>query len=55
MSTDTEQVTSYPLSQVPDFIKKQDLSVEDLEYQCHKLKDAIIHGLEEQVEAQSAV
>jgi len=23
--------------------------------QCHKLQDAIIHGLEEQVEAQSAV
>ena len=39
MSTDTDQVRSYPLSEVPDFIKNKDLSVEELEYQCHKLRD----------------
>lgn len=42
MSTDTEKVTSYPLSEVPEFLmkgKKSDLSLEELEYQCQKLKD----------------
>ena len=39
MSTDTDKVTSYPLSEIPEFIKKQEMSVEELEYQCHKLRD----------------
>lgn len=42
MSTETEKVTNYPLSEVPEFIlkgKRADMSFEELEYQCIKLKD----------------
>lgn len=42
MSTDTEKATSFPMSEIPDFImksKKEPQSVQELEYQCQKLRE----------------